>query len=356
MRFPIADFRLLIAAAMLVGVLAARAEQADTADLFLSECAKKADEAAQTAATTVPGRDGWLFFGPELHYVSSGRFWGEGAAAVSRATKPEYADPLPAILDFRDQLKAQGVELLLVPVPAKAIVYPDFLCGAVSVASNEVPPRLDASQQAFLKVLAEKGVEVLDLTGFFLANRFDPAGALYCRQDTHWSGNACVLAARKIAERIRPLAGDAPATPMTGEWATVEITGDLWRGLNDPSVPREKVRLRRVTTADGKEPVRTDESSPVLLLGDSHNLVFHAGDDMYAEGAGLADQLALELGFPVDLVGVRGSGATPARINLLRRAQRIPGYWKGKRVVVWCFAARELTESDGWRKVPIQAP
>jgi alginate O-acetyltransferase complex protein AlgJ len=55
----------------------------------------------------------------------------------------------------------------------------------------------------------------------------------------------------------------------------------------------------------------------------------------------------------VDVVGVRGSGATAARINLLRRAQRAPGYWADKRLVLWCFAARELTESDGWRLVPI---
>ena len=74
---------------------------------------------------------------------------------------------------------------------------------------------------------------------------------------------------------------------------------------------------------------------------------------MHAQGAGLADQLALELGIAVDLVAVRGSGATAARLNLLRRAQRDPSYWANKRLVIWCFAAREFTESDGWRIVPI---
>ncbi len=82
-------------------------------------------------------------------------------------------------------------------------------------------------------------------------------------------------------------------------------------------------------------------------------LSFNAGGDMHAEGAGFADQLALELGFAVDLVGVRGSGATAARINLLRRARQTPDYWSNKKLVIWCFAARELTESDGWRNVPI---
>ena len=77
-------------------------------------------------------------------------------------------------------------------------------------------------------------------------------------------------------------------------------------------------------------------------------------DQAVLAGAGLPDQLALELGFPVDLVAVRGSGATPARINLLRRAQKDPNYWAGKKWIIWCFAAREFTESDGWRKVPLK--
>jgi alginate O-acetyltransferase complex protein AlgJ len=88
-------------------------------------------------------------------------------------------------------------------------------------------------------------------------------------------------------------------------------------------------------------------------MGDSYNLIFHAGGDMQAAGAGLADQLAYEWGFPVDLIGVRGSGATPARISLLRQERSHPGYLKGKKLVIWCLGAREFTESTGWQKVPI---
>ena len=91
-----------------------------------------------------------------------------------------------------------------------------------------------------------------------------------------------------------------------------------------------------------------DKASPVLLLGDSHTLVFHAGADMHGTGAGLADQLAAELGIAVDVIGVRGSGATPARVNLMRRAKADPAYLAGKKVVIWCFAARDFTESTGW--------
>jgi len=134
-----------------------------------------------------------------------------------------------------------------------------------------------------------------------------------------------------------------------------EIAGDLWRMLEDPAVPKEKLHLIAVGRKDASElrPVDPAPGSPVLLMGDSHVLVFHAGGDMHARGAGLADHLALELGFPVDLIGVRGSGSTAARQNLLRRADGL----KGKQLVIWCFSARELTESfTGWRPLPIRRP
>ncbi|HOS43564.1 MAG TPA: hypothetical protein PK794_07745, partial [Armatimonadota bacterium] len=121
--------------------------------------------------------------------------------------------------------------------------------------------------------------------------------------------------------------------------------------LNTPALPKEKLPIQIVQerTKEGLAPLKPWRESPVLLLGDSHTLVFHAGEDMLASGAGLADHLALQLGFPVDVVGVRGSGATPSRISLLRRGDNLAG----KKVVIWCFSIREFTEGQGWRLVPV---
>jgi alginate O-acetyltransferase complex protein AlgJ len=261
-----------------------------------------------------------------------------------------------AILDFHEQLLEAGIELVIVPVPPKCIIYADKISSTVEM-SAELLPRLDVHHQAFYEILRESGVEVLDLTPLFLSNREQGDGHLYCQQDTHWSGIGTVLAAEEIADSVRTESWfeAVPRTTFRDEWETVEIAGDLWRALAKPSLVKEQLSLRFVgTDSEGAlTSVESDPSSPVVLLGDSHTLVFHAGGDMHAEGAGLADQLALEFGFAVDLVGVRGSGATAARINLLRRAQRAPEYWANKRLVIWCFAARELTESDGWRIVPI---
>lgn len=333
------------------------AAEAEPVRKVLDQYAALARSAEQRGTIAVPGKEGWLFFGPELRFLSSGPFWGAAAAKVSKATRPEFADPLPAIVDFHQQLKKLGIELLMVPVPPKSVVYPDLLSDALTLSRDQAPPRIDRESQAFYQLLQKEGIRVLDLTPFFLANRFHSEGALYCRQDTHWSGNGAVLAARKIREEIagRPWLKALPKRTYQSAWKSFTIAGDLWNAMGEKNLPQEALPVRQVGTggAGALKPVAPDPKSPVILVGDSHNLVFHAGEDMHTRDAGLPDQLAFELGFPVDLAGVRGSGATPARVNLLRRAQRDPDYWKRKKLVVWCFASREFTQSDGWKKVPL---
>ena len=324
---------------------------------FRAELGRLAREAATDGRIAVPGLDGWIFFGPELRHLSLGRFWGPDAAGVSRSPRPEDADPLPAILDFKRQLDELGVELLLVPVPPKAAVFPEKVSDALTVP---IPvPRLDPAHRRFYERLRTDGVEVLDLTDLFITERFHSEGPLYCRTDTHWSGSGCTIAAAAIADviRARPWYDELETQPYVAAWYSTSVTGDLTREGGIPG-PREELRLRGVVTGTrrARAPVSPDQDSPIVLLGDSHSLVFHAGGDMHATGAGLPDQLAFELGLALDLVAVRGSGATPARVNLLRRAQADPAYWRRKRLVIWCFAARELTESDGWRLAPIAPP
>ena len=162
-----------------------------------------------------------------------------------------------------------------------------------------------------------------------------------------------MLAAQAIAEKVRgKLAAPASKKEYAAEWKESEIKGDLV-GLLPPGSPKpgpEKIAVRGVSEKGGGG-IEPDPNSPVLLLGDSHTLVFH---DFLAERAGLVDQLAQELGFAPDLIGTRGSGATPVRISLYRRSLKDPGYLAKKKIVVWCFAAREFTEaSEGWAKVPV---
>ncbi len=330
------------------------ADIAPTAQIetFRARCAELAATADKSDSMTVAGSNGWLFLAKELHHLGAGKFWGPEATAVSRAAKPEQADPLPAILDFKAQLDQAGIELLLAPVPCKASVYPELIDDKATAGK-----RFDASDQEFYELLRGKGVRVLDLTGELIAHRNDSEGATYCKQDSHWSGWACALAAKRIAAEIkdRPWLAAVPRIKLGSEVKQTPIGGDLLQGLAGDKPAEETLWLRFVGTSGSSEltSVEPDRQSPVILLGDSHTLVFHSGADMHAVGAGLADQLALELGFAVDLIGVRGSGATPSRVNMLRLARADEKYLARKKLVIWCFTAREFTESAGWQKVPI---
>jgi hypothetical protein len=302
-----------------------------------------------TQAPVVSGADGWLYLPAELRHIAAGKFWGPDAAKVSKAAKPENADPLPAILDFKSQLDKAGIELIVVPVPAKAFAYPEPLLGKEPGAA---PTRADEFHQQFYAELQKNGVTVVDLLPDLLAVR---AGEqMFCKTDTHWTGEATVVAGRKIASLLKdkPWVKDAAPLKTSAEVKEFSIQGDLARMADAANPASETLKLRFIKKDDGSA-VAADAKSPLLLMGDSHTLVFNAGGDMLASGGGLADQLAHELGISVDLIGVRGSGATPARINLMRKARADAEYLPGKKAVVWCFTVREFTESSGWSKVPV---
>ena len=320
-------------------------------DSFKEFLAAKVDAANKANAKVVQGTDGWLFFVPELRHLSLGTFWGDAAASVSKASSPQRADPLPAILDFKDQLTKAGIDLLIVPVPGKAAIYPGRIDRDI-VATDGA--RLDDSDAAFYEVLRQNGVNVVDLVPAFLQAKKDhPDQPLYSKEDTHWSGYGIAVAALEIAAQVRKEAWfvGVPQMKFTTQTAPVSVTGDLVDMVTGPKPGPENVVLTAVKDAKGA-PLQSWRQSPLVLLGDSHNLIYSVGEDMLAVSSGLPENLAADIGFPADVVAVRGSGATPARVNLARRADNLAG----KKMVVWCFSVREFTEGQGWAKVPVIKP
>jgi len=318
---------------------------------FRKEVGSKAAALEKKGISAMSGTDGWLFLTSELRFLAQGRFWGAAAVKTSRSHKPGSADAAPAITDFNRQLKERGIELLLVPVPPKAARYPEKLgVEATPETGSTAAPYL----LRFYEELRAQGINVLDLSTAFAQER-DARGAVYCQTDSHWSGLGCMLAAQAIATRVRDKVPPPPPIRKSynADWKEVGIKGDLVSLLSAEAARpvAEKISIREITEKPGGAGVQPDANSPLLVLGDSHTLVFH---EFLAERAGLIDQLANELGFAPDLIGTRGSGATAVRVSLYRRSRSDPGYLAKKRVIVWCFAAREFTETDqGWVVQPI---
>jgi len=297
------------------------------------------------AGIAVPGQNGWIFFDKELRHLAAPRFWG-----APSATPTETNDPLPAILDFKSQLDEAGIDLLVIPVPPKAAIYPDQLLSGFP-APPSTPAGLAEQDADFVKVLESHGVKVLDLTEDFLKARAEGLDT-HCRTDTHWSPEGIRLASQKIASKVSssPWLNDQDRLATQTQNSTVQIHGDLAQ----PDAPAEILPARIVTESavSGSTGITDSRKSPVVLLGDSHNLVFHTGGEMHSTGAGLPDQLCHELGFPMDVVAVMGSGSTAAQRSLARRKDNLAG----KKLLIWCFSTREFTQGQGWPKVQVIKP
>lgn len=314
-------------AAVAVSV-AGRAAGADVAGI-----AKNALEQVPAGTIAYRGQDGWLYSKNELEHLAAGELADGKITEHSKALSAATRDPIPAMAAFNEELAADGIKLVVVPVPPKSAVVP-----------FEGLERGDAMVylRPFYEELRAKGIEILDLHDVFAASETP----VYCKQDAHWNPTGIRLAAKQIAG----LAGLEPGNAVfEGTAETVAIVGDLMASLDKAAQPTEELAATRY------EGDLIDETSPVLLLGDSHTLVFSTGGDMLAENAGLAECLAAELGMPVDRIGVKGSASTVVRTTLFRKAAKDDAWIRNKKVVVWCFAAREFTEStSGWLVVPVR--
>jgi alginate O-acetyltransferase complex protein AlgJ len=292
----------------------------------------------------VAGRDGWWFLPAEIRHL---------ATAAATAAPTSDSDPLPAILGFHQALAAKGIRLVILPVPEKSLIRADQLFAPADVAAAAGYAKASGR---FTDALRKKGVDVMDVVPLLAAEAARSAAGgdpVYCRTDTHFTPHTTAVLARAIAAHLRettPAVVRKSATgPVPGPERKLTIQGDL-----APSGTREELAFQSVLKAAGAtEPPAADPASPVLLLGDSHCLVFHAGGDMLAKDGGLADHLGVELGGMPEVMAVRGSGATAVRVNLYRKARKDPAYLATKKVVIWCFAAREFTQSDGWKIVPL---
>ena len=291
---------------------------------FRATCARLAGEASTAGTPIVTGDDGWYFAAAEVAALG-------GPATGTNAT-------VSALAAEAESLRRDGIELVVVPVPPKAVIYPDRLAPALDVP---IPvPRLDARLQDVYGELQAQGVRVVDLTDAFIRDRFHHEGPLYCRQDSHWSGVGCVVAAEIAGATVRELdvLGALPEQRYGLAWFATPIRGDLWQHLPEPS-PREELRARGLIEPEDSSSVAVAQGgdAPVAVVGDTHALVFHGGEPYHARGAGVAEQLAFELRQPVALHADDGTGS-PGDF------WRLPELGGRTRVVVWFFAAARLLD------------
>ncbi len=284
------------------------------------------------------GRTGWLFYQP-------------GLACLTQRPRPGDSTPgeaLAAALDFRDQLAARGIRLILLPAPNKESVYPDKLAGRTT------PPTriIGAETREFLAQCEQAGLDVLDLFAVYRHTREQSATGLYLAQDSHWSPAGMKLAARAVAERILARGLLAPgAISYDLRPAPLQRPGDLVRMLRAPPIEArlapEPIAAEQIVRHADAAPYADDPASPVLVLGDSFLRIYEQDDPGHA---GFIAHLARALGRPLASIVNDGGASTLVRQELFRR----PQWLAGKKVVVWEFVERDLRlGTEGWQRIPL---
>ena len=324
---------------------------------YRSTCAVMATQQVAKTKKIVIGRDGWVLVDGELEYLAAGSFIGDSAPAANPTTPPEYADPIPAILDFHRQLAERGIDLFVVPVPVRPAIYPEAVLGSERFADRKAIPNLDSPLRELVSELRKHGVQVIDLAPRFLKARRRPKrGPLYLHSETHWTPYGVSLAARAVAAEIRdnPWYEGVVKLKLSQRWVEKTWTGGAYRALekatgiaHDP-IPVQTRRII-VKTASGSERLEMRHpDSPVVVMGDSNTVWWKRFQ------SSLPHQLAFELGFPIDVLSTKGGGANDTRLNLVRHARSEPSYLESKKVVVWCFSARAFTNTrEGWIPIPL---
>jgi hypothetical protein len=319
---------------------------------------------------TAEASDRWLFYRQDVEFLV------QPSPLDVRSAKLD--NPIKAIEKFRDQLKAKGVELLVVITPGKPSIYPERLTGRASdgVAGNAAG--LQSHGKKILDSLTRAGFNTVNLYTPLLAAKKDDAslGPLYLNDDTHWTPRGAELAAAEISKKVREMA-DAGIVGIGEEsmnYAASDSIADRMGDVGEMSglnkfnafkvqnvvghvVTQQEVSERKEPPADSLSdstvvydttvtPFKDDfRNSKILILGDSFSRIYQTDSPV---NAGWIAHFAKNMKCPVASIVSDGGASTLVREKLARKA----GVLKGKKLLIWEFVERDLRfGAEGWKTV-----
>jgi len=297
------------------------------------------------------GLDRWLFYRPDVDYITGPPFLDPARLRHRTHVDRVQPDPVKAIVDFRNQLAARGIELIAMPIPMK----PGIDANKLSPPAQESAPLQNVSFLEFKARLEKAGVRVFDPAPLLIQHKAATgSGPLYLASDTHWRPETMELVAKNLAALIP---ASTAAAPERFQLAEKEINGfgDIARMLRLPSSQNlyrpETITIHEVSL--GNAPWRPSSDADILLLGDSFSNIFSLEALGWGESAGFAEHLSRALSRPLDCILRNSDAAFATREILSRDLARGHDRLAGKKLVVWEFAARELAFGD-WKMIEMK--
>jgi alginate O-acetyltransferase complex protein AlgJ len=298
------------------------------------------------------GHDPWLFYRADVDHVIGPPFLDPVRMKQRLHASRVQPDPIKAIVDFRNQLAARGIDLVVLPVLVKPSVEGEML--AVSnanrtQASGALP---NPSFNEFKARLEREKVRLFDPAQFLMERGRN--GHRYLETDTHWRPETMELVAERLADFLQLPAATGSTSPSIIEkevGARGDIAAMLKLSRGDKFFPPETVTIRQVVS--GNALWRPSKDADVLLLGDSFSNIFSFEAMGWGESAGFAEHLSAALRRPIDCI-LRNSDASFATREILsNELARGRDRLAGKKLVVWEFAARELSFGN-WKLLDLK--
>ena len=286
------------------------------------------------------GRDSWLFYRADVDSLIGANPQKTASAALT------------TLIDFKRQLAARDITLIVVPTPVKPTIHPEKFSARYQ---NTNAPIHHPDYAAFIDGLISEGVLVYDPSQLlFEAARQE---AQYLKTDTHWKPATMERIAQHlsafITERIE-LSTDQSTTYVKTAEDTSNI-GDIAKMLKLPEdqilFPSERVTRHVIQTPSG-ELWQPDRASEVLFLGDSFSNIYSLAGMGWGDSAGFVEHLSAALAQPIDKIVINAGGADATRQTLVQELNRGNDRLAGKRVLVYQFATRELFSGD-WKLLSI---
>ncbi len=308
------------------------------------------------------GREGWLFYRADIdslsgkrHHQENTRFQARQQTAHAAQADNSHNAALTAIINFNRQLEMYDIKLIVLPTPVKPTIHPEKFSARYRDAKA---PLHSPACTAFVEALLSNDILVYQPS----THLFEAARSVdqYLKTDTHWRPEAMERVAKHFAEFIAAHVQFSTAPTPGYTYTAIELAniGDIAKMLKLPThqtlFPPEHITCRVIRTDSGElwQPTREAE---ILFLGDSFSNIYSLADMGWGESAGFVEHLSAALSRPIDKIVINAGGALATRQALMQELNRGDNRLAGKRVLVYQFATRELSDGD-WKLLPLPTP
>jgi alginate O-acetyltransferase complex protein AlgJ len=337
------------------------------------------------------GLDNWLFYKPGVQYLINKSIISDenpDAKYVQRNEKKTHSELVfRTIRRFHDQLHGRGIELLVVPIPGKASIYPGQLSRRMRGKSHT----FNSPTCALIDMLKQNGIKAVNLFEIYQSVRNNNAHSqkLYLARDTHWTPAGAKIAADAVAKKIKTYSwfNHEKSRSFTIKKNIVFRNSDILdmmqiSGLTS-AFPSEEVCCEQIkdTKTGLLMPAMANapgtymdpmQSSEILVLGDSYCRIYQIPEPrslghiaqhtekpkemktnkklLLPGSAGFISYLAYQLGTSVDFIVSDGGASTDVRKKLSLNAEIL----ENKKLVIWEFTERDIQLGKaGWHDIPL---